>query len=181
MGATALRSSELQFSSLPALMVTKVPSSTLPKTTTRNADGNVLFDRQCVGSGEHMMDGEPVVINSPRSPITPPRLTGSWDESNAESSSNEESEDEEKDDVRVLHLKLLAGCTGEASSCSCFSLDGIVVVEWCWTGRPGIICSIVKADLEFKCPNKGGCWSLLLERGSSLKDDWNKWLRHTRF
>ncbi|KAH9403038.1 hypothetical protein TYRP_015804, partial [Tyrophagus putrescentiae] len=53
------RSSPHQFSSLPALTVTSVPSGTSPRAKTLNETGNVLFDRQCVGSGEQMMAGLP--------------------------------------------------------------------------------------------------------------------------
>ncbi len=65
MMALALRSSPHQFSSLPALMVTSVPSVTSPRATTLKATGSVLLERQWVGSAEQMMEGEPVRISSP--------------------------------------------------------------------------------------------------------------------
>ena len=68
MTAVPLRNSALQFSSLPARTVTNVPSSILPRQTTRNAAGSVLFDRQCVGSEEHKTHGLPVRTNSPPIP-----------------------------------------------------------------------------------------------------------------
>ncbi|KAH9520877.1 hypothetical protein DERF_004561 [Dermatophagoides farinae] len=46
-------------------MVTNVPSLTSPNATTLKATGNVLFERQCVGSAEQMMFGDPVRTSSP--------------------------------------------------------------------------------------------------------------------
>ena len=63
--AVALRNSELQFSSLPALTVTKVPSSTPPRQTTRKAVGSVLLERQWVGKAVQITQGEPVRTSSP--------------------------------------------------------------------------------------------------------------------
>lgn len=63
--AEQLRSSAEQFSSLPALSVTAVPSGTSDSMTTLNAPGNVLLDRQCVGSALHSMYGQPVRTSSP--------------------------------------------------------------------------------------------------------------------
>lgn len=68
MTAVPLRSSALQFSSLPARTVTSVPSSMLPRQTTRKAAGRVLLERQCVGSDEHRTQGLPVRTNSPPIP-----------------------------------------------------------------------------------------------------------------
>lgn len=65
MMADELRNSPHQFSSLPALTVTSVPSDTSPKATTLNAIGSVLLDRQCVGSGVQIILGLPVRISSP--------------------------------------------------------------------------------------------------------------------
>lgn len=58
-------SSPQKFSSLPHMRCTGVPSGISPSATTRNAPGSVLFDRQCVGSVEQTMCGEPVRVNSP--------------------------------------------------------------------------------------------------------------------
>ena len=63
--AVALRNSELQFSSLPALTVTSVPSSTPPRQTTRKAVGSVLFERQWVGKEVQIIHGLPVLTSSP--------------------------------------------------------------------------------------------------------------------
>lgn len=63
--AVQFLSSAQQFSSLPALTVTTVPSNTSPKATTLKAIGNVLFDRQCVGNKEHKKYGLPVRTSSP--------------------------------------------------------------------------------------------------------------------
>ncbi len=68
MTAVPLRSSALQFSSLPARTVTSVPSSILPRQTTRKAAGRVLLERQWVGSDEHKTHGLPVRTNSPPIP-----------------------------------------------------------------------------------------------------------------
>ena len=83
--ATELRSSELQFSSFPARMVTRVPSSTSPKMTTRKAVGNVLLERQCFGRGEHRTQGLPVATSSPGSMLDSPIPARSYDESMDES------------------------------------------------------------------------------------------------
>lgn len=48
--AVQLRSSPQKFSSLPARIVTMVPSITSPNAKTLNAIGSVLFERQCVGN-----------------------------------------------------------------------------------------------------------------------------------
>ncbi|TMW47936.1 hypothetical protein DOY81_006979, partial [Sarcophaga bullata] len=45
-----LRNSPQKFSSLPARIVTIVPSMTSPNAKTLKAIGSVLFERQCVGS-----------------------------------------------------------------------------------------------------------------------------------
>lgn len=63
--AVQLRSSAQKFSSLPARMVTGVPSGTSPSATTLNATGSVLLDRQCVGSTVHTTCGQPVRTSSP--------------------------------------------------------------------------------------------------------------------
>jgi hypothetical protein len=63
--AVAFRNSELQFSSLPALTVTNVPSSTPPRQTTRKAVGRVLFERQWVGKEVQIIHGLPVLTSSP--------------------------------------------------------------------------------------------------------------------
>lgn len=63
--AEQLRSSAEQFSSLPALSVTAVPSGTSDSMTTLNAPGSVLLDRQCVGRALHSMYGHPVRTSSP--------------------------------------------------------------------------------------------------------------------
>lgn len=68
MTAVPLRNSALQFSSLPARTVTSVPSSMLPKQTTRKAAGSVLFDRQWVGNEEQRTHGLPVRTSSPPMP-----------------------------------------------------------------------------------------------------------------
>ena len=68
MTAVPLRSSALQFSSLPARTVTNVPSSMLPRQTTLNAAGRVLLERQWVGREEHKTHGLPVRTNSPPIP-----------------------------------------------------------------------------------------------------------------
>lgn len=60
MTAEPFRSSAHQFSSLPALIVTNVPSPTSANDTTLKATGNVLFDRQWLGSAEHRKYGLPV-------------------------------------------------------------------------------------------------------------------------
>ena len=67
MTAVALRSSALQFSSLPARTVTSVPSSTPPRHTTRNAVGRVLLERQWLGSDVQITHGLPVRTSSPPS------------------------------------------------------------------------------------------------------------------
>lgn len=51
--AVQLRSSPHQFSSLPAITVTSVPSLTSPKATTLNAPGNVLLLLQWFGNVVH--------------------------------------------------------------------------------------------------------------------------------
>lgn len=58
--AVQFRSSEHQFSSLPAFIVTIVPSPTSANVTTLNATGSVLFDLQWFGSEEHKIYGLPV-------------------------------------------------------------------------------------------------------------------------
>ena len=63
--AVEFRNSPQQFSSLPTLRVTRVPSCTSPKYMTLKATGRVLFDLQCEGKAEHRILGEPVFINSP--------------------------------------------------------------------------------------------------------------------
>lgn len=54
-----------KFSSLPHMRWQGVPSWTSPSATTLNATGKVLFDRQCVGSVEQTMWGDPVRVSSP--------------------------------------------------------------------------------------------------------------------
>lgn len=63
--AVEFLSSAQQFSSLPALTVTTVPSPTSPNATTLKATGSVLLDRQCVGRAEHKKYGLPVRTSSP--------------------------------------------------------------------------------------------------------------------
>ena len=63
--ACELRNSPQQFSSLPALTVTSVPSGISPNDITLNDIGSVLFERQWFGNGVHIMDGEPVRTSSP--------------------------------------------------------------------------------------------------------------------
>lgn len=63
--AVQLRSSAQKFSSLPARMVTGVPSGTSPSATTLNATGSVLLDRQWVGKTVHTTCGQPVRTSSP--------------------------------------------------------------------------------------------------------------------
>lgn len=58
--AVQFRSSAHQFSSLPAFIVTEVPSPTSANATTLNGTGSVLFDRQWFGSAEHRIYGLPV-------------------------------------------------------------------------------------------------------------------------
>lgn len=65
MYATEFRSSAQKFSSLPAAMVTLVPSLTSPRATTLKATGRVLLDRQWAGKTEHTKFGLPVPTNSP--------------------------------------------------------------------------------------------------------------------
>lgn len=60
MTAVQFLSSPHQFSSLPAFIVTIVPSPTSANATTLNATGSVLFERQCVGNAEHKIYGLPV-------------------------------------------------------------------------------------------------------------------------
>ncbi|MPC65017.1 hypothetical protein E2C01_059141 [Portunus trituberculatus] len=75
MTAELLRSSPQKFSSLPALMVTMVPSLTSSSATTLKDMGSDLLERQWVGSAVHRMLGAPVFINSPGCsppPLMPP-------------------------------------------------------------------------------------------------------------
>lgn len=65
MTAVKFLSSPQQFSSLPALMVTIVPSVTSSREMTLNATGRDLFDLQWDGNELHMMAGLPVVTKSP--------------------------------------------------------------------------------------------------------------------
>lgn len=58
--AVQFLSSPHQFSSLPARIVTIVPSPTSANATTLNATGNVLFERQWFGNAEHNIYGLPV-------------------------------------------------------------------------------------------------------------------------
>lgn len=58
--AEQLRSSAHQFSSLPAFIVTIVPSPTSASDTTLKATGSVLFDLQWFGNAEHRKYGLPV-------------------------------------------------------------------------------------------------------------------------
>lgn len=58
--AVQFRNSAHQFSSLPAFIVTIVPSPTSANVTTLNATGSVLFDLQWCGSDEHKIYGLPV-------------------------------------------------------------------------------------------------------------------------
>lgn len=60
MTAEQLRSSPHQLSSLPARIVTIVPSPTSLRATTLNATGRVLLERQWLGRAEHRMYGLPV-------------------------------------------------------------------------------------------------------------------------
>lgn len=60
MTAVQFRNSAHQFSSLPAFIVTIVPSPTSASVTTLNATGSVLFDLQWFGSDEHKIYGLPV-------------------------------------------------------------------------------------------------------------------------
>lgn len=65
MTAVELRNSAQGFSSLPAFIVTTVPSGTSPRAITLKAVGKVLLDLQCVGNAEHRKYGLPVRTNSP--------------------------------------------------------------------------------------------------------------------
>jgi len=63
--AEQLRSSAEQFSSLPALKDTAVPSGTSNIITTWKISGIVLLDRQCGGRALHKINGQPVRTNLP--------------------------------------------------------------------------------------------------------------------
>lgn len=65
MTAVQFLNSPQQFSSFPALMVTRVPSLTSSNATTLNATGRDLFDLQCVGSALQRIAGLPVCTRSP--------------------------------------------------------------------------------------------------------------------
>ena len=65
MYATEFLSSAQKFSSLPADIVTFVPSFTSPRATTLKATGRVLLERQCEGKTEQTKLGEPVRTSSP--------------------------------------------------------------------------------------------------------------------
>uniref|UniRef100_A0A182XTI1 Uncharacterized protein n=1 Tax=Anopheles quadriannulatus TaxID=34691 RepID=A0A182XTI1_ANOQN len=63
--AVALRSSAWKFSSLPAFIVTSVPSWISSSAITLNAHGKLLLERQCVGKAEQRTAGDPVCTSSP--------------------------------------------------------------------------------------------------------------------
>lgn len=65
MTAVQFLNSPQQFSSLPALIVTRVPSLTSSRATTLKATGSDLFDLQCDGNALQRMAGLPVLTRSP--------------------------------------------------------------------------------------------------------------------
>ena len=65
MTAVQFRSSPQQFSSFPALIVTRVPSVTSSSATTLKATGKDLLDLQWVGKALQRIAGLPVCTRSP--------------------------------------------------------------------------------------------------------------------